>query len=77
MGDGAFMQIINAYSLTPKRTEYGKAIRKQYESHNVYEYRRNMTKPGIRGGGICGTLTSVQKDNYILEVWTNDFSDKQ
>ena len=51
MGDGAFMQIINAYSLTPKRTEYGKAIRKQYESHNVYEYRRNMTKPGIRGGG--------------------------
>lgn len=26
-----------AYALTPKRTEYGKAIRKKYESHEIYE----------------------------------------
>lgn len=58
--------IIEAYALTPKRTEYGKAIRKDYEHHRVYEQRKNMTYMGIRGGECCGCLTSVLKDNYIL-----------
>lgn len=55
-----------AYALTPKRTEYGKSIRKKYESHMVYEQRKNMTKLEPRLSGICGTITTVQKDNYIL-----------
>lgn len=58
--------IEEAYALTPKRTEYGKQIRKAYESGEIYEYRRNMTKLDVRWGGLCGTLTSVQKDNYII-----------
>lgn len=58
--------IEEAYALTPKRTEYGKAIRKQYESHNIYEQRKNMTTLEPRLSGICGTITTVLKDNYIL-----------
>ena len=55
-----------AYALTTKRTEYGKMIRKKYESHEIYEHRKNMVKLEPRMNGMCGTLTSVQKDNYIL-----------
>lgn len=55
-----------AYSLTPKRTEYGKQIRKKYESHELYEHRKNMTMLEPRLNGICGTITTVLKDNYIL-----------
>jgi len=58
--------IKEAYSLTPKRTDYGKAIRKQYEAHEIYEYRRNMVKIEPRLSGICGTITSVLKDNHII-----------
>ena len=58
--------IKEAYALTPKRTEYGKAIRKQYESHEVYEQRKNMTVLEPRLNGICGTITTVLKDNYIV-----------
>ena len=36
--------MIDAYTLTPKRTEYGKIIRKQYESHRLYEHRNNMVQ---------------------------------
>ena len=58
--------IKEAYALTPKRTEYGKAIRKKYEAHEIYEFRRNMTQLEPRLNGICVTLTSVQKDNYVI-----------
>ena len=54
--------------LTPKRTEYGKAIRKQYESGAVKESRHNMTELEPRTDGISNTLTTVQKDNLLLEV---------
>jgi hypothetical protein len=58
--------IIEAYALTQKRTEYGKAIRKRYESHEIYERRRNMTELQPRLNGICGTVTTILKDNYII-----------
>ena len=53
--------------LTPKRTEYGKAIRKAYESGVVQESRHNMTELQPRQDGISNTLTTVQKDNLLLE----------
>lgn len=53
--------------LTPKRTEYGKAIRKDYESGNIKESRHNMTQLEPRTDGIANTLTTVQKDNVLLE----------
>ena len=51
--------------LTPKRTELGKAIRKQYESHEIEMSRHDMTTMEPRTDGITNTLTSVQKDNYL------------
>ena len=53
--------------LTPKRTEYGKAIRKKYESGEIQESRHNMTELQPRDDGISNTLTTVQKDNLLLE----------
>lgn len=53
--------------LTPKRTEYGKQIRKEYESGTVKESRHNMTVLEPRDDGISNTLTCVPKDNYVVE----------
>jgi DNA (cytosine-5)-methyltransferase 1 len=49
------------------RTEYGKAIRKAYESGEIKESRHNMTRYEPRPDGITNTLTTVQKDNYLLD----------
>ena len=53
--------------LTPKRTEYGKAIRKEYEAGNIQESRHNMTEMQPRTDGISNTITTVQKDNMLCE----------
>lgn len=53
--------------LTPKRTEYGKEIRKAYESGVVKESRHNMTQLEPRTDGISNTLTTVQENNMVLE----------
>lgn len=49
------------------RTEYGKEIRKAYENHEIYEKRGNMNKLEPRTDGISNTITTVQKDNLVLE----------
>lgn len=54
--------------LTPKRTEYGKQIRKAYESGEIKESRHNMTTLEPRTDGVCNTITTVQKDNMLLEI---------
>ena len=51
--------------LTSKRTEFGKAIRKQYESHEIEMSRHDMTTMEPRTDGVSNTLTSAQKDNYL------------
>lgn len=53
--------------LTPKRTEYGKAIRKDYEAGIHKESRHNMTEMFSRTDGISNTITTVLKDNLLLE----------
>lgn len=53
--------------LCPKRTEYGKTIRKQYEAGKIQESRHNMTELQPREDGVSNTLTTVQKDNLVLE----------
>ena len=53
--------------LTPKRTEFGKAIRKQYEQHEIEMSRHDMTTMEPREDGVSNTLTSVQKDNMLVE----------
>lgn len=54
--------------LTPKRNEYGKAVRKDYENGLISESRHNMTDMTPRNDGISNTLTTVQKDNYVIQV---------
>lgn len=53
--------------LTPKRTEYGKKVRKEYESGELKESRHNMQQLEPMTDGVCNTITSVQKDCLIIE----------
>ena len=55
-------------ALTWRRNEYGKQIRKQYERHLIEEKRRNMCDLSIRKDKICNTLSTILKDNYIIEI---------
>lgn len=57
--------------LTPKRTEYGKVLRKDYDAGRIQESRHNMTELEPRTDGICNTITTVQKDNLLMEDFTN------
>mgnify|MGYP003028255192 CR=1 FL=1 len=56
------IKILESQVLTPKRTEYGKAIRKDYESGKVRESRHNMTELEPRTDGISNTLTAQNQD---------------
>lgn len=59
--------VMESQVLTPKRTEYGKQIRKAYENGQIQESRHNMTELEPRKDGVSNTLTTVQKDNLLLE----------
>lgn len=56
------------YCLTARRTEYGKAIRKDYEAGKIREKRANMQKLEPRNDEKTNCLTSVDKDNLILQL---------
>lgn len=56
------------YCLKYQRNEYGKRIRKNYENGKIKEQRCNMREYTIREDECCNTLTTVQKDNYIIEI---------
>lgn len=62
--------------LRAERTEYGKTIRKQYEAGEIDEKIGNMREMKPRTDGVANTITTVQKDNYVLEpqseknLWT-------
>lgn len=51
--------------LTPKRNEYGKSVRKEYESGQLDESRHKMTDLEPRTDGVSNTITTVQKDNLL------------
>lgn len=61
------MEILEPQVMTPKRTDFGKAIRKQYEQGNIQMSRHDMTELEPRQDGVSNTLTSVQKDNLVVE----------
>ena len=52
--------------LPPKRTDYGKQIRKDYEAGIIAEQRKNIQKLEPRNDGKTNCLTSVQKHNLLL-----------
>lgn len=49
------------------RNGYGKAVRKKYEAGELDESRHNMTDLVPRKDGISNTITSVEKDNLLME----------
>lgn len=53
--------------LRAERTEYGKAIRKQYEAGEVDEKIGNMREMKPRTDGVANTITTILKDNYVVE----------
>jgi DNA (cytosine-5)-methyltransferase 1 len=61
------MRGIEPQVLTPKRTEFGKAVRKQYENKELKMSRHTMQQLEPRKDGVTNTLTSVQKDNLVAE----------
>ena len=52
-------------ALKYQRTEYAKKIRKDYEAGRIQERRCNMREYTLRTDGLCNTITTVTKDNYI------------
>lgn len=59
--------VIEPQILKYERTEYAKSIRKEYENGELSERRCNMRSYTTRKDGISNTLTTVQKDNMVLE----------
>ena len=59
--------LLESQVLRTVRTEYGKRIRKAYEAGEVKESRHNMRVYEPRKDGVSNTITTVQKDNYLLE----------
>ena len=60
--------MIDAFILRPVRTDYGKAIRKKYESGEIKISRHAMTRLEPRFDGIANTITTVNKDNYVMVI---------
>lgn len=65
---GTEQVVVESKILRQERTEYGKQIRKAYESGEIQEKIGNMREFRPRPDEISNTLTSVDKDNYLLET---------
>lgn len=64
-GGGLQPKILEANSIRMVRTEEGKALRKQYENHEIHHGFNENREPELRKDGVTNTLSTVQKDNYI------------
>lgn len=49
-----------------QRTEYGRAIRKQYDNHEVSLKRQELREWMPRKDGISNSITTVTKDNVVM-----------
>lgn len=67
LSEGAEGMVDDVAILTPKRTEYGKEIRKGYEDGVIEENRHNMVELVPRTDGVSNTLTGVTRDNLLAE----------
>ena len=50
-----------------RRTEQGKSLRKAYESHEIKHGFNEYREPAPRNDGITNTISTVQKDNLLVE----------
>ena len=62
------IKIATADAIRMVRTEEGKKLRKQYENHEIQHGFNEFREPGFRKDGCSNTLTSVQKDNMVMDV---------
>ena len=62
-------------ALKYQRTEYAKQIRKDYEAGKIKERRCNMREYALRTDGLCNTITTVTKDNYIAVEGNKEYLD--
>lgn len=60
--------ILENACLTTRRTEYGKAIRRRYEAHEIQVPRSAIQQLEPRTDGKTNTITTVQKDNLIIQL---------
>lgn len=67
IGSNNAPKILEPQVLRYERNEYGKEIRKDYEQGKIHEKIGNMRDAAPRTDGISNTLTTLQKDNYVLE----------
>jgi hypothetical protein len=65
------IKLDDAVALRMVRTEEGKRLRKAYESHEIHHGFNEHREPEPRTDGVSNTITTVQKDNYLLEVKQN------
>lgn len=68
LDDNYIIEPLEPNVLTPKRTEYGKKMRKAYENGDFKESRHNMTILEPRTDGISNTITTVQKMIYCMNL---------
>lgn len=61
---GAVTVVLESHIMATQRTDYGKRMRRAYESGEIKASRHDFTEMASRMDGISNTLTSVQKDNY-------------
>ena len=50
-----------------RHTEEGKSLRKAYESHEIKHGFNEYREPVPRNDGITNTISTVQKDNLLIE----------
>ena len=73
LDDNYIIEPLEPNVLTPKRTEYGKKMRKAYENGDFKESRHNMTILEPRTDGISNTITTIQKDDLLYEPINNKY----
>lgn len=61
-------QIVDVAALRMVRTEMGKRIRKQYERHEIHHKYSEHKKAEARRDGCSNSITTVQKDNLVMEI---------
>lgn len=64
---GETLSVAEPQILSLVRTEEGKRLRKEYEQHKIKRQRKYMQQLEPRTDGVTNTVTSVQKDNYLVE----------
>ena len=65
--DGSILPTsLESHIMATQRTDYGKRMRRAYESGEFKASRHDFTEMAPRMDGVSNTLTSVQKDNYLF-----------